>query len=158
MGQFSAVFDSRINLVGSSFLLNGVPISGLQIGVASTITQRNRTLSGTLADGSPFSFDLNTAAPGTTGNDYFSPDAFLTVTLARPGDFDGDGDVDGRDFLRWQRGQSPSQLGADSLADWQDHYGTSLELAAFSVPEPETVLLIVACIGTVLAVGSLSRR
>ena len=30
-----------------------------------------------------------------------------------PGDFDGDGDVDGDDFLRWQRGQSrqPVELG-----------------------------------------------
>ncbi len=40
-----------------------------------------------------------------------------------PGDFDGDGDVDGRDFLAWQRGGSPNPLSASDLADWQANYG-----------------------------------
>ena len=33
------------------------------------------------------------------------------------------GDVDGRDFLVWQRGTSPVVGGGD-LADWQTNYGT----------------------------------
>jgi hypothetical protein len=39
------------------------------------------------------------------------------------GDFNDDGDVDGRDFLVWQRGASPAPSGG-GLADWQTNYGT----------------------------------
>lgn len=56
------------------------------------------------------------------------------------GDFDSDGDVDGRDFLVWQRNPS-----VGDLADWQANYGvgslSSVESVA-SVPEPATMLLI----------------
>lgn len=41
------------------------------------------------------------------------------------GNFDGDGDVDGRDFLVWQRGGSPTAGSASDLAAWQSNYGTS---------------------------------
>ena len=54
------------------------------------------TLSGLLADGSPFSFDLDSNT-GFFGDDHFDPDATLTVTLVSPfilGDCDLDGDVD----------------------------------------------------------------
>ncbi len=40
------------------------------------------------------------------------------------GAYDGDGDVDGRDFLIWQRGTSPSASGNVGLATWQSNYGT----------------------------------
>jgi hypothetical protein len=43
-----------------------------------------------------------------------------------PGDFDQDGDVDGRDFLLWQRNPS-----VGNLSDWQNNYGSD-ELAAMS--------------------------
>ncbi|MGE3073695.1 MAG: hypothetical protein AB7N24_06350 [Dehalococcoidia bacterium] len=35
---------------------------------------------------------------------------------------DGDGDVDGRDFLIWQRGGTPTTASNDFLI-WQRHYG-----------------------------------
>jgi hypothetical protein len=45
---------------------------------------------------------------------------------AAQGNFDADGDVDGRDFLVWQRGGSPGGVGsATDLAAWQSNYGTS---------------------------------
>jgi hypothetical protein len=47
-----------------------------------------------------------------------------------PGDFDLDGDVDGRDFLRWQRGQSTTPLSTGDLADWRNNYGTDSPLVA----------------------------
>lgn len=53
-----------------------------------------------------------------------------------PGDFDGDTDVDGRDFLFWQR-----DPGVGSLSDWQANYGTGGLAAIGAVPEPHTVLL-----------------
>jgi hypothetical protein len=58
------------------------------------------------------------------------------------GDFDGDGDVDGRDFLRWQRGGSPNPLSAGDLALWQAGYGNSPLAAIGAVPEPSGILLI----------------
>jgi T5SS/PEP-CTERM-associated repeat protein len=59
------------------------------------------------------------------------------------GDFDNDGDVDGRDFLVWQRGGSPSPLSAGDLADWQGNYGVgSLAAASVAVPEPHCAVLM----------------
>ena len=36
-----------------------------------------------------------------------------------------DGDVDGRDFLIWQRNTSTAPASTGNLADWQANYGTS---------------------------------
>ncbi len=53
------------------------------------------------------------------------------------GDFDGDGDVDGRDFLVWQRGDSPHPFSAEDLANWQENFGLISEVAAsLAIPEP----------------------
>jgi hypothetical protein len=40
------------------------------------------------------------------------------------GNFDNDSDVDGRDFLIWQRGGSPTQQSAADLTAWQTNYGS----------------------------------
>ncbi|QEG35768.1 hypothetical protein Pr1d_30740 [Bythopirellula goksoeyrii] len=65
------------------------------------------------------------------------------------GDFDQDGDVDGNDFLVWQRDSS-----VGNLADWQTNYGLAAPLAANSsaVPEPSslTLLALVTCCGALL--------
>ena len=68
------------------------------------------------------------------------------VTLSNflfAGDFDLDGDVDGRDFLVWQRGGSPNGINSGDLAKWQAQYGSSVPLAAAAtaVPEPSAMLL-----------------
>ena len=57
------------------------------------------------------------------------------------GDFDGDGDVDGRDFLRWQRGGSPNPLSAGDLAAWRANYGAGPLAAVAAVPEPATLAM-----------------
>lgn len=67
-----------------------------------------------------------------------------------PGDFDYDGDVDGEDFLKWQRGESPTPWSQSDLADWEANYGAPLPLGAAStaVPEPVGASLVsmgVAC-------------
>ncbi len=60
------------------------------------------------------------------------------------GDFDEDGDVDGADFLQWQRGG----LSTSALADWETNFGaTSLPAASTSVPEPSTGLILALCCG-----------
>ena len=69
------------------------------------------------------------------------PYQVLYLSAAPPtplGDFDFDGDVDGQDFLAWQRNPA-----VGSLADWQANYGLApLQAAtAIAVPEPATLLL-----------------
>jgi hypothetical protein len=57
------------------------------------------------------------------------------------GDFDGDGDVDGRDFLLWQRtDKTPAGLSA-----WQANYGAGNLTAIAAVPEPTSVAFVIAC-------------
>lgn len=61
------------------------------------------------------------------------------LAVGLPGDFDGDGDVDGKDLLEWQRNDGT----ADGLLAWQNNYGASAALAAsVSVPEPTTATMI----------------
>jgi hypothetical protein len=60
-----------------------------------------------------------------------------------PGDFDGDDDVDGRDFLIWQR-----DTNVGDLADWQNNYGTQPgPPAVTAVPEPAIFSLIAGLAG-----------
>ncbi len=62
------------------------------------------------------------------------------------GDFDGDGDVDGADFLAWQRG-FPGSFDADDLTDWQNSYGPGPSAsAAQAVPEPGSLALLLIAV------------
>ncbi|MCH8841064.1 MAG: hypothetical protein IH831_10430 [Planctomycetes bacterium] len=75
------------------------------------------------------------------------------MTLVGPGDFDGNLFVDGADFLKWQRGQSPNPLSASDLAAWEDNYGTGgapLSSEAAAVPEPVSLLLIASAVVALL--------
>lgn len=70
--------------------------------------------------------------------------AFEFVSEAQQlGDFDDDGDVDGSDFLKWQRGGSPDQLSASDLDDWITNFGEIAQVITTSttVPEPSSVCL-----------------
>ncbi len=65
-----------------------------------------------------------------------SPESIVAPATA---DFDGDGDVDGADFLKWQR-----DLGdATNLALWEADFGTTAAGAAAAVvPEPASWILV----------------
>jgi hypothetical protein len=87
----------------------------------------------------------------------------ISTVVEENADFDVDGDVDGRDFLIWQRGYTLSgnalpgegdangdgDVNGTDLAIWQDQYGTVPELTAESmaVPEPCGGILICAFLG-----------
>lgn len=76
---FTAESGSTVNLFGTSFLIDGAELTALVLGEAFTTTERDVTLSGVLADGSAFDFDLNSAF--SDSQDYFDSGATLTVTL-----------------------------------------------------------------------------
>ncbi len=68
---------------------------------------------------------------------------FIATISKGTGDFDLDNDVDGHDFLIWQRGGSPAPLSAGDLATWQANYGAgSLGANRVAVPEPTTLTLL----------------
>jgi hypothetical protein len=53
-------------------------------------------------------------------------------------DFDEDGDIDGADLLKWQRGETPNPWGNEDLAAWQSHFGQSQVGLQTHVPEAST--------------------
>lgn len=115
---FRSFLTASVSLSGTDFAINGVPITGLTVGNPFVVTERNVTLSGTLADGSTFSNFLDSTTPiGALDFGPFASQAELeavpgfaadgedgtvvTVTLVAPqvlGDFDEDGDVDADDI------------------------------------------------------------
>jgi PhoPQ-activated pathogenicity-related protein len=68
-------------------------------------------------------------------------------------DFDDDGDVDGSDFLMWQRGEVSNPPSAEDLADWQTYFGAVANSAAATsttVPEPSSILLLFSALTCIL--------
>jgi hypothetical protein len=115
-----------------------------------------------VADGTTLTYDLTTlfddggfvldGFPTNPSKIYFGGDdgvIFKNLSIVvgdepvEDGDFDNDGDVDGRDFLVWQRGNSPNPLSAGDLALWQNSYGTGGLAAISGVPEPSSLALLV---------------
>jgi T5SS/PEP-CTERM-associated repeat protein len=73
-----------------------------------------------------------------------------------PGDFDVDGDVDGTDFLLWQRGDSSNNGSAADLVAWRVNFGlSSLAAAGRPTPEPRSAI---ACVTAFLVCGHIRRR
>ena len=87
--------SGSVNFTGTEFTVDGVPITDLG---TTEINDRNVTLAGVLADGSAFSFELDTTVPADLGagsGDFFSSAGSVSVTLvASLGDFDENGVVD----------------------------------------------------------------
>ncbi len=82
----------------------------------------------------------------------------MTFIAPEDADFDGDGDIDGQDFLAWQRGlgilsgadatqgdaNGDGAVNEDDFAIWSSQYGLPKSLnASTAIPEPSTAGLIV---------------
>lgn len=94
-------------------------------------------------------------------SDFFTSFSGLDVassmggSVGVPGDFNDDGVVTGRDFLAWQRGESPAPYSAADLSAWQTAYNGGALATVSAVPEPSALLLALA-IGTCI-VGKRNR-
>lgn len=78
---------------------------------------------------------------GNPANNYLNVGFRVATFFPIDGDYDLDRDVDGNDFLVWQRGSSPDPLSAGDLVAWQSNFGASSLAASVPIPEPRTVLL-----------------
>ncbi|MCC7087297.1 MAG: hypothetical protein IT427_20025 [Pirellulales bacterium] len=105
---------------------------------------------------------INTTATIFSGEN-FKLD-YLAAPFVQPADFDGDGDVDGADFVVWQTnfptvgGATLSQGDADGDGDvdgadfvmWQTNFPTTPGIEAAAVPEPSGWMLSLIALGAVL--------
>lgn len=81
-----------------------------------------------------YSAGTNWRASATAGG---TPGKQATATA--PGDFNGNGVVDGSDFLVWQRGLGGA-YDADDLQTWRENFGNGAQAAAALAPVTTTLL------------------
>ncbi len=96
---------------------------------------------------------IDVSADGRTllaeGVDQLDRELTMLITLddissTMPGDFDRGGSVDGGDFLRWQKGESPFPLSSTDLSHWVNNYGSGVSASVndSAIPEPCVLLLL----------------
>ena len=77
--------------------------------------------------------------------------ALLDLSNSATADFDLDGDIDGADFLKWQRGETPGLGSTEELASWEQQFGgTGSPVTVAAVPEPSTAALVLMLTGMLL--------
>jgi hypothetical protein len=89
-------------------------------------------------------YTIGLVAPNTEAGPFMTGSATVyfddvSLALGQDGDFDGDGDVDGHDFLAWQQGETTTAVSVPDLDEWKANYGFPLPMgaaAAAAVPEP----------------------
>ena len=75
---------------------------------------------------------------------------YLAPEPRTPGDFNDDGDVDGDDFLQWQRGESANGGSPEDRATWEANFGTTGAEAANATAVPESASLALLGLGGLL--------
>ena len=163
IGASNSFAAHTLNMTGVTFTGPGgiayisqevVSINGADLGPAVTLADNVADVfefsdSQTIAPHFNLNVTVNIFATGLVTTDAINLTAFTQrfaqtgpTTLA--GDFNNDKSVDGADFLRWQRGQSPTPFSQGDLAVWRANYGQSILAlpATLPTPEPSTVFLL----------------
>ena len=157
-GQFDKLVVTGTATLGGALDVNLFGGFAPTLGQSWEIIDVAGSLSGTfagLAQDAPFANYSGTlltiSYAGGDGND-----VFINTVAGLAGDFDLDGDVDGRDFLVWQRGGSATPLSATDRSDWQANYGmtAALTVSTAAVPEPGALILLTS----LAVIGSLTTR
>jgi hypothetical protein len=163
---FKAYPGSAVNLFVREFSINGVEVDDLALHEPNLVTDRNVTISGILADGTDFDFDLRTRSE--MSRDFFSPLAKLSVTMVAgnlAGDYNDDGVVNAADYTVWRdsvdasAGTLPNDavggvIGQQHFDVWAASYGQTLTPSFTAVPEPTSVVMLVMA----WSVGTTRRR
>jgi hypothetical protein len=158
--QIDALDGAAVDIFGWGFSIDGMPLNGLAFGQPIPIIDRDVTLQGTLADGSPFTYELNTQFQ--IGEDFFDDESVVNVVLAPPlGDYNADGAVDAADYVVMRK------LGGagfpTAYEDWRARFNEtvggnagsgSVERVNALVPEPSAVAMLILA----LAAGFGFRR
>ncbi len=149
-----------VNVSGATALAGGLSVSLASgftptLGDTFAILNASGSLTGTFATES-----LPTLGGGLALDVQYTSDSVILEVVAAgiPGDFDFDGDVDGRDFLAWQRGESPNPFSAGDLAAWQMNYGNgALMAASVAVPEPSAWVVLIPGLALLFVARSPAR-
>jgi hypothetical protein len=89
--------------------------------------------------------------------------AFEAPAPTMPADFDGDNDVDGHDFLAWQRGEGDAngddESDGEDLTIWMDSFGEQADLAASTLTQaalPSSVAALAASLAIASDIGTVN--
>jgi len=158
-----------VNLFGTQFVLDGIDITAtLTLNEPFTVFDRDVPLTGLLADGTMFDFNLNSSF--VPGQDRFHPTAILTITLAPmriEGDTNWDGvvDVDDLNNVRNNFGTTGSVDGSltgdawpfDGRVDIDDLNAVRNNFGRGPAPVPEPHGLVIA-LWLLAAAGTITGR
>ena len=150
-GGVQSTFDAnaRNDLTLSIYAANGTTLLGTANNTAAGLAE-------SLADVSlPAAGQYYVRVSGSTANVqlYQLQLSVASAVVTQPGDFDGDGDVDGADLLVWQRtlGSSGASLAADGNSDgvvngldldiWKTWFGSEAANPIQAVPEPAGLIM-----------------
>jgi len=136
-------FSALTTTIGDILLVNNRTADELDGSLGSDEAFENApegTILHTFGDGTAYQVSYAFTAPDGMGE---ANDLALLAIAAPPlaGDFDADGDVDGADFLKWQR----DGLSESELVSWETNFGNApgSQAALSAVPEPASLGLLI---------------
>jgi hypothetical protein len=135
-----ALDGAEAHVFGTSFSVNGTPVC---FAVNYTLPATAAYMAVNYANQTSAGFKLNQTGGGT-----------ITLHMRSPGDFDGDSDVDGFDFLKWQRGQVAGAVSLSHLSAWEANFGSVAGASGSTTPIPEPSSWIIMLV----ALTALRRR